>query len=135
MAVTGLSVSSVAGAAWSLADTIDNTDPTGKNIRITVGGVPLPALTAGAQNSRDADLVPQTGENTFYQAGTYRPIAKDTPMVIPVTAQVSTAYQIPDAADGKAAAQFRLTYRISPVDNKGKLLQADYDGPAPAQAP
>lgn len=133
VAVTGLSVSSVAGAAWSLTDTIDNTDRNGKNIHMTVGGVSLPALNAGEQDSKDADVVPKTGENTFYRNGAYQLIGKNTAMTIPVTAQVSKAYQIPDAADGKAAAQFRLAYRISPVDNKGNLLQADYDGPAPTK--
>lgn len=135
VAVTGLSVSSVPGADWSLADTIDNANQTGKNIRMTVGGVSLPALNAGAQDSKDADVVPKTGNNTFYKDGAYQPIGKDTAMTIPVTAQVSEAYQVSDAADGKAAAQFRLTYKVSPVDNNGKILQADYDGPAPAQAP
>ena len=133
VAVTGLSVSSVPGADWSLADTIDPTDSTSKVIHMTVGGVSLPALAAGAADSQSADIIPQAGQtgNTFYKDGKYQLIKQDVGLVIPVTAEVSEAYQVPDAADGKTAAQFRLNYQVSPVDENGNILKADYDGPAP----
>lgn len=133
VAVTGLSVSSVAGADWSLTDQIDNTNTTDKAIHMTVGGVDLPALAAGASDSQNAELVPQTGQpdNTFYGAGGYHLIEKDTSLNIPVTAEVSQKYQVSKAATGKAIAQFLLNYQVSPMDEAGNILKADYDGPAP----
>ena len=41
VAVTGLSVSSVDNASWSLTDQIDHTDRTTKALHMTVGGVQL----------------------------------------------------------------------------------------------
>lgn len=128
VAVTGLSVSSVTGATWSLTDNIDDTNRSDKNMALTVGGVKLPSVAAGAAESQKAEIVTQT-DNTFYKAGVYQPIVKDTSLNIPITAKVSQSYQV---ADGAVTAQFRLNYQISPMDEAGHLLNADYEGPAPA---
>lgn len=133
VAVTGLSVSSVKNAEWSLTDQIDHSNTNNKVIHITVGGINLPTLKAGASDSQNAEIVPKTGQpdNTFYGAGGYHLIEKDTSLVIPVTAEVSKKYQVTTGVEGKAAAQFLLKYQVSPMDEAGNILKADYNGPAP----
>lgn len=133
VAVIGLSVSSVDNASWSLTGQIDHTDRTTKALHMTVGGVQLPSLAPGNNNDLSAEIVPQPGQqgNVFYHDGGYELIEKDQSLTIPVQAEVSKAYEVSAAKEGKVTAQFRLKYQVSPMDEAGNILKAEYAGPAP----
>lgn len=103
------------------------TELTDKNIRMTVGGIELPSLTKASQTKhyKATDL---GGNNTFYKNGKYVPMkpykaanAKDSTIVIPVTAEVSTSYKV--TQNTKPVAQFRLLYTVSPLDKAGNVLR------------
>ena len=132
VAVTGLSVQSVAGGTWSLTD--EKTDLVGSSERklyMTVGGVVLPSIAAGGSGPQEADLI--KAENSFYKGGKYtrmKPKGTDNEaertLIIPVTAEVSSAY-VPENKD--ATAQFRLIYTVSPLNTDGDVMRAYYNGP------
>ena len=127
VAVTSLGVSGVAGGGWSLVATEGELSAAEKKIYMTVGQIPLPAVTAGTTTRQDMDTSAST--NTFYDGTAYTAMAPydraapdDSRIVIPVTAQVSPDYQV--AKDGKTVAQFRLYYRVSPLNADGEVLRA-----------
>lgn len=130
VAVTQVGVQGVTGGEWSLVENASlGSSQTDKNIRMTVGGIELPSLAKGSQTKhyKATDL---GGNNTFYQNGKYVPMkpykaanAKDSTIVIPVTAEVSTSYRV--TRNTKPVAQFRLLYTVSPLDKAGNVLRAE----------
>ena len=129
VAVTQVGVQGVTGGEWSLVEgTSLGSSATDKNIRMTVGGIELPSLTKGSQTKhyKATDL----NDNTFHKNGKYMPMKpynaaapQDSTITIPVTAEVSTSYQV--QADTKPVAQFKLLYTVSPLDNNGNVLRAE----------
>lgn len=129
VAVTQVGVQGVTGGEWSLVEgTSLGSSATDKNIRMTVGGIELPSLTKGSQTKqyKATDL----NNNTFYQNGKYvqmkpydaaRP--QDSTITIPVTAEVSTSYQV--QKNTKPVAQFKLLYTVSPLNKDGNVLRAE----------
>ena len=128
VAVTGVGVSGVAGGSWSLVNTEGELSAAKKKIYMTVGGIALPAVTAGNTARQDVNTVSST--NSFYNGTAYTSIAPydgnapaDSKLTIPVTAKVDPAYQV--AQDVKAVAQFRLYYRVSPLNASGDVMRAE----------
>lgn len=129
VAVTEIKVTGVTGGTWSLAGSAAElgTSPTEQKIHMTVGEVALPALAKGSTESKTVET--NATQNSFYRDGKYQrlePYDGNAPdkstVLIPVTAQVSPAYQV--TADRKAVAQFRLSYTVSPLNKNGDVMKA-----------
>lgn len=125
VAVTGLQISSIAGADWTLVSSVDDASTTKKEMKLTIGGIELPSVVAGNEQKQEVSIT--TGSNTFYDGTKYLAIGwkdgvyqADHKTMVPVTAVISKAYLVP--ADKAAKAQFRICYTLSPVDASGNKL-------------
>lgn len=134
VAVTQVGVQGVTGGTWSLVSEADLAAAAAaeKKIRMTVGGIELPAVAAGATGLTTKPTKTDAVKNSFYISnehkyltlGTYDAADPDDSTIeIPVTAQVSPAYQV--TKNAQPAAQFRLCYTVSPVNGNGDVLTAD----------
>lgn len=136
LAVTGMGTAGVAGGDWSLVDRI-TPGATGKELTFGIGGVRLPAVSAGDTSVKTLDIRAQ--ESSFYDAanGRFRLIgAEDTvsgqTTVLEVSAEVADAYTPSDQPG--AVAQFRVMYTVSCVDPLGNVMDKDYNGPGREEA-
>lgn len=124
IAVSGLQVHSVPGGSWSLA-----ADPAAdKEISLTIGGLPLPDLARGGA-SVAADLT--AAESEFYDptAGTLKPILGGPAAPgknLPVAGALWDGFT---PGEEQAAAQFRITYTVSLLDEGGQPVGVHYEGP------
>ena len=130
MAVTGLRVAGLGSSDWSVVETVAP-GRTQKEIAMSIGGVSLPALTAGSTVVQEVNL---TGPGSaFYDSssGRYKRIGEEDSegitMPLEITAQVSGGYTPIDQA--RPIAQFKLLYTVSCIDGLGVILDKDYEGP------
>lgn len=134
VAVTEIVVNGVAGGSWELtAQASLGTSQTDKKISMKVGEIPLPAVAAGDVNA-NAAVETNKSDNVFYSNDAYKRLSpydkahpENSTVLIPVSAEVSSAYQV--QADVKSAAQFRLCYTVSPLNKNGDIMKAYYNGP------
>lgn len=111
VAVTEVTLSSVPGGTWSLV----NTPTKAGEISLSVGGLTLPELAAGAGTSSTLETA-KAGESAFYTAdGAYVQLTGDQrQLTLPITGQA-----VAMAAENKPAAQFQLRYTVSLLDADG----------------
>lgn len=129
IAVSGVRVHSVPGGTWSLAANPEAQ----KEISLTIGGLPLPALAAGG-GPVDAALTAAESEFYDYEAGTLKPIpggpaapGKNLTVVGALSADFTPE-------EKRAAAQFRITYTVSLLDEGGQPVGVFYEGPTAEDA-
>ena len=129
VAVTQISVSGVNGGSWSLTGSQADlgTSATDKKIHMTVGGIDLPAVTAGNTTPQAVDTAAST--NSFYANGKYVGMAsydanapENSTIKVPIHSEVSSAYRVTQNA--RAVAQFRLAYTVSPLNKDGDVMKA-----------
>lgn len=120
MAVTEVTLSSVTGGTWSLVET-----PGGAGeISLSVGGLTLPELAAGAGTSSTLETA-KAGESAFYTDGAYVQLMGDQRRLpLPITGQA-----VAMGTESKPAAQFRLSYTVSLLDTNGAPIGVFTDSP------
>lgn len=101
-------------------------------LEMSVGRLQLPDAKAGG-NRVQADLT--TADSEFYDltGQAYRPLSTgETGTLLELSAKLSPDLPVL-SYDGKAAAQFRITYTLSPLDSAGKPLtvEPEYEGDGP----
>lgn len=130
MAVTGLKVARVDGSDWALV-TDFTPDTTAKEIRLSIGDVPLPDLPVGSTRETEVKLTLKDSAFYNYQSKSYKRIGEADPannsMPLLVEASVPTGYTPVDQAS--PTAQFRLVYTVSCIDTTGTVMDKDYAGP------
>lgn len=130
VAVTQITVSGVTGGTWSLVGENElGTSTTDKKIAMTLGGVALPNVVAGATTETKIATKDVTTENVFYKGGKYTrltPYDAQNPtgstLTIPIEAKVADQFV---AQNVKTVAQFKLSYTISPLNKNGDVLTAN----------
>ena len=130
MAVTGLKVARVDGSDWALV-TDFTPDTTAKEIRLSIGDVPLPDLPVGSTRETEVKLTLKDSAFYNYQSKSYKRIGEADPannsMPLAVEASVPPGYVPVDQAS--PTAQFRLVYTVSCIDGTGTVMDKDYEGP------
>lgn len=116
--VTGMSVSGVGtGGLWSIVATVNNTS-TDKQLSMSIGGIPLPAINAASTTAEPANI--KVAGSPFYDlaSGKFLPVDKTGKgQKLAITGDISEAYSISDSV--AAAPQFRLKYTIALLDQNG----------------
>lgn len=126
IAVTAVKVRGVKDGTWSLK----NKPQSGKEVRLSVGGLILPEVSAGSGEAVQADIT--APDNLFYDsaAKVFRPIPggpSQEGLILPVTGLLGAGFK---AGEERAAAQFRISYTVSLLDEGGQPVGISYDGPS-----
>lgn len=124
--VTKLDVQGVRGGTWSLSASPGS----GKEIRLSVGGLVLPDVNAGDKTPVSVET--KDSSNSFFDSGSggYLPIPGGPgadALVLPVEGSLPPGF-VP--GEEQAAAQFRIKYTVSLLDSQGKPVGISYEGPA-----
>lgn len=125
--VSKVDVQGVKGGTWSLSAS----PASGKEIRLSIGGLVLPDVTAGNTAPVSVETKGST-DNSFYDsaAGQYLPIPGGPgadALVLPIVGSLPPDF-VP--ADERAAAQFKIKYTVSLLDGSGNPVGISYEGPA-----
>lgn len=125
IAVTGVDVQGVPGGSWSLTAT----PAQAKDICLAIGDLVLPDLPVGQHTPVAAEIT--ASDNSFYDLnkGEFHPIyggPSGMGMNLPVIGALWEGYT---ATEEQAAAQFRVTYTVSLLDESGLPVGVYYDGP------
>lgn len=128
--VSKVDVQGIKGGTWSLKAA----PQTGREIRLSIGGLVLPDVDAG--NESLVSVATDTTNNSFYDMGTgkYLPIPGGPDaqaLVLPLAGSLWSGF-VP--GEERAAAQFRIKYTVSLLDNQGKPVGISYEGPSQEDA-
>lgn len=121
MAVTEVTLSSVTGGTWSL---VERPRQAGE-ISLSVGGLALPTLAAGAGTSSTLETA-KAGGSAFYteKVGYVKLVGDQRRLPLPITGQAMAM-----GTESKPAAQFRLSYTVSLLDTNGAPIGVFTDSP------
>lgn len=131
LVVTAVETSGVNGSTWKIVDSLTDTTGTDKEMVITIGGLPLPAITDGEttlQKDRKRFTAKMTDYTSkFYDLDNRRYIplgenGQDGKTVLDVTMDIPTGYTVTQGSDDSTVAQFRVFYTVAPLDNSGKPI-------------
>lgn len=132
LGVTAITVETVAGGRWSLYGDVADAAQGELALEMSVGRLSLPDTKAGG-NRAQVDLT--AADSEFYDMANqvYRPLNTEEPGTV-LELSVRLSPELPALSyDGKAAAQFRITYTLSPLDSLGKPMTVvpEYEGDGP----
>ena len=131
LAVTAVETSGVNGSTWSVVDSLSDAAGTGKEMVVTIGGLPLPAITDGEttlQKDRKKFLAKMTEYSSqFYDLTNKRYIPlgenrQDGKTVLEVKMDIPSGYTVTQGNDSSTVAQFRVFYTVAPLDDNGKPI-------------
>ena len=131
LAVTAVETSGVNGSTWKIVDSLTDTTGMDKEMVVTIGGLPLPAITDGEttlQKDRKRFAAKMTDyASKFYDLDKRRYIplgenGQDGKTVLDVTMDIPTGYTVAQGSDDSTLAQFRVFYTVAPLDNTGKPI-------------
>ena len=163
LAVVNMRVQSVKGSTWSLVDAVPaDAGENDKVMKVSIGGVPLPAITAGdVRTVRDANLKQdgsifcvkkEDGSFAYRLLGNQG--SQERALDLDVQVDISPKYkpkeiiEKPEVGDHNqkerafTQAQFKVMYTLSPLDVYGNPIASydriwvdqNYDGPGPETA-
>ena len=126
-----METSGVNGSTWKIVDSLTDTTGMDKEMVVTIGGLPLPAITDGEttlQKDRKRFAAKMTDyASKFYDLDNRRYIplgenGQDGKTVLDVTMDIPTGYTVAQGSDDSTLAQFRVFYTVAPLDNTGKPI-------------
>lgn len=131
LVVTAVETSGVNGSTWKIVDSLTDNTGMDKEMVVTIGGLPLPAITDGEttlQKDRKRFAAKMTDyASKFYDLDRRRYIplgenGQDGKTVLDVTMDIPTGYTVAQESDDSTLAQFRVFYTVAPLDNTGKPI-------------
>lgn len=153
LVVTAIDVSGINGSSWNIVDKVADPNGDTKEMAVTVGGIPLPAVTDGEttkQKDRRWFSTRTAGaDSQFYSVveNRYIPLGEgrtDGMTYLNVNMDIPKNYEVEQGTDDSAVAQFRLFYMVAPLGDDGnpigiyrynqEWVDQHYEGPEKATA-
>lgn len=124
--VSKVDVQGVRGGTWSLKAA----PQTDREIQLSIGGLVLPDVNAGDESQ--VSVATAATNNSFYDLGNkkYLPIPGGPDaeaLVLPLAGSLWSGFT---PSEVRAAAQFRIKYTVSLLDNEGNPVGISYEGPS-----